>query len=123
MEERLIGIEKDVEHLKEVAMKHDERISKHGREIDSVQSQQGKQQNDLDMIKREIQYSNTMIQRTEQTIEKIDKKLDKMKEERDSDHFIKPLDDQRKITWQIVTYIITVLLGVLTVALFPNLVR
>lgn len=123
MEERLIGIEKDVEHLKEVAMKHDERISKHGREIDSVQSQQGKQQNDLDMIKREIQYSNTMIQRTEQTIEKIDKKLDKMKEERDNDHYIKPLDDHKKITWQVVTYIITVLLGVLTVALFPNLVR
>ena len=118
-QERLVRAEKNIENLCENQSMIEKRVTNHGNEIDTLRSGQNKMEQDMALMKKDLEFMTRSTGNIENIINKVDGKLDKMREQRDEDHLSKPLDFTRKITWQAVAIIIAFIVGVLLKNLFP----
>ena len=121
--ERIIKLETDVDTLKGDLKVVDDRLTKHGEEIDSLSKQQEKFSADLVIIRKDIESIDGGVKRVEATVNKSLDKLDKLQEHRINDHFTEPLKNYKNLTWKILGVIIGLLVTFVMGALFPMLVN
>ena len=106
------ALEKEVYTLKEVTSTHEKRITEHGRQIDNVSKSVNNLTTDIELIKKSSSY-------TEENTREIKATLKKLEEQNHRDHYIMPLENWKKVTWQVLTLIIVFIFGLLIKDLFP----
>lgn len=121
--ERIIKLEADVDTIKGDLKVVDDRLTKHGEEIDSLSKQQEKFSADLVIIRKDIESIDGGVKRVEVTVNKAVDKLDKLQEDRINDHYTEPLKNYKNLTWKILGVIIGILVTFVMGALFPMLVN
>ena len=121
--ERMIKLEKDVDTIKDDLKVVDDRLTKHGEEIDNLSKQQEKFSADLVIIRKDIESIDGGVKRVEATVNKAVDKLDKLQENRINDHYTEPLKNYKNLTWKILGVIIGILVTFVMGALFPMLVN
>lgn len=121
--ERIIKLEADVDTIKGDLKVVDDRLTKHGEEIDSLSEQQEKFSADLVIIRKDIESIDGGVKRVEATVNKSLDKLDKLQENRINDHYTEPLKNYKNLTWKILGVIIGILVTFVMGALFPMLVN
>lgn len=91
----------------------DQRLEKHGKEIDQILEMQGKTDMELKLMSKDLETINGTTNRTE-------RKLDDLSRQRDDDHLLKPLDSVAWTKRQIVGTLIGVIVGTILAFLFSN---
>ena len=114
MEERVARIETDMESIKAKCTVHEKRLDKHGEEIDSLADNMGKLNLRLELIQQSSQY-------TADNVKEIKEDIKDLKKFRESDHYIEPLAEKKRITTQVITLVVAFLVGLLLKTLFPGL--
>lgn len=114
MEERIITVEKDVERINSEIQTIKSRITKQGLEIDNIDRVQQNFITDIQLIKQQTGYTN-------QTVNEIKDDIKIIRKEREQDHYIKPLETNAKLVWQVAGLVIALLVGFLLKSMFPAL--
>lgn len=108
LEERIIENTKDIQAIKEEIKTLQTRLSIQGAAVDAFKT-------DIELIKQATQY-------TEQSLKEIKEDLKIIRKEREQDHYIKPLENNAKLVWQVVAVVIALLVGFFIKSLFPTII-
>lgn len=108
VEERIIENSKDIQAIKKEIETLKIRLSKQGEAADGFKT-------DIELIKQATSYTEEMLKEIKDDIKVIRK-------EREQDHYIKPLENNAKLIWQVVAVIIALLVGFLIKSLFPTII-
>lgn len=111
MEVELAEIKKDVERLTEVDNYIKDRLQRHRIDINILDKAIGRFDMNIELIQQRTQFMQEMLS-------EIQDGLDTFKNERIQDHLITPLENKRKILWQILQLLIAFLVGIILNALF-----
>lgn len=111
---KIVSLSKDVERLNDTVRVHDERIKKHGIEIDAIAKNHMDLESDIKIIKMQ---TSTISE----TMKDIKGDVKELRSLRFDDHYVSPLTKHRQIWDTVIKIVIGALAGFLLLQMFPFL--
>ena len=106
------SLEKEVHTLKEISRGHTDTLAQHGGKIEALSKDMGTLYTAIELIKTSSKY-------TEENTRDIKATLKKLEEQNHKDHYATPLENSRRLMWQVVTLVVAFMVGLLINDLFP----
>lgn len=113
-EEKILDHEIRISKLEENDKAQDKRIEIHGRQIDEQKELSQRQNLNIEIIKKDV--SNI-----DRTTKKTDDKVDKLYNDRMSDHYIKPSERAKKYIDAAIKVVFGIVIAAFVYFLFPGL--
>ena len=105
-------LEKEVHILKEISRGHTDTLAQHGGKIEALGKDMGTLSTAIELIKTSSRY-------TEENTRDIKATLKKLEEQNHKDHYATPLENSRRLMWQVITLVVAFAVGLLINDLFP----
>lgn len=119
--QRLSRVEAEVSGIKDELKVIDIRLAKHGQEIDQLSLDLQKTVTDFLVIRKDVESIDCGVRRVEETVNKSLDKIDKLQEQRITDHYEGPLNTYKRTIWLAVGVAVGLITTFVLTALFPML--
>lgn len=121
--ERLAKAESRIEDIEEDIKVIDTRLTKHGEQIDDLAKKTEELARDIIIIRKDVESIDDGVKRVEKQVNKTNDKLDTLVEQRNKDHLESPLDNYKKISWQVIALFVALIATLVFNTIFPMLAK
>lgn len=121
--ERLAKAESRIEDIEEDIKVIDTRLTKHGEQIDGLAKKTEELARDIIIIRKDVESIDDGVKRVEKQVNKTNDKLDTLVEQRNKDHLESPLDNYKKISWQVIALFVALIATLVFNTIFPMLAK
>lgn len=121
--QRLAKAESRIEDIEEDIKIIDTRLTKHGTQIDDLAKKTEELTRDIIIIRKDVESIDDGVKRVEKQVNKTNDKLDTIVEQRNKDHLESPLNNYKKISWQVIALFVALIATLVFNTIFPMLAK